>query len=428
MKKLIRRALGAVLSLAMMVGLLSGCSSYDPVKDVMGYKGSTVLFTVDGRNVTASDYFFWLAKGIDQYAPYFSAMGGEVNWDQDMGGQTMGDAMKEQAKSTAMLYNIVLAKAQAGGYNFTSEDKKAYEEDLAKAKEQVGGDEAYEKSLKSMCVNDDDFLEMSTVGVVYDHMMEGMCREGGEYAPTAEELTQYAADNDLLCAKHILLMTKDPATNADLTEEQKAEKKAKAEDLLGQLQAIKDPAELEAKFDELMKANSEDTGLEVKPDGYVFTAGDMVEEFEKGTRALKPGQISGVVESSFGYHIILRLDPAKSVALQDEWANGKMNELQSQWMEEAEVVTTEAYDTLSVGDFYEKLTAYRETLNAPEEAAGEEPGAPTEEGQPQAEPQKGGDAQAQKDGQTEGTEQAKTDAGDAQKDAGADAAEEKPAE
>lgn len=58
-----------------------------------------------------------------------------------------------------------------------------------------------------------------------------------------------------------------------------------------------------------MNANSEDTGLAANPDGYAFTTGEMVQEFEDATRALEPGQISGLVESSYGYHIILRLEP-----------------------------------------------------------------------------------------------------------------------
>ena len=37
-------------------------------------------------------------------------------------------------------------------------------------------------------------------------------------------------------------------------------------------------------------------------------------------------------------------------------------------MEEAEIVTTETYDNLNVGDFYEKLTTYRDALNGTEES------------------------------------------------------------
>lgn len=43
MKHLIRRGLGVALAVVMATGLLSSCGSdYDPVQDIMGYKGSTV--------------------------------------------------------------------------------------------------------------------------------------------------------------------------------------------------------------------------------------------------------------------------------------------------------------------------------------------------------------------------------------------------
>ena len=71
MKAIMRRGLAVALSAVLLTGVLSGCgSSYDPVKEVMGYPGSTVLFKVDGNDVTASDYFFWMAKNADYVNSY----------------------------------------------------------------------------------------------------------------------------------------------------------------------------------------------------------------------------------------------------------------------------------------------------------------------------------------------------------------------
>lgn len=402
MKKLIRRAVGAALSLAMLVGMLAGCgsSSYDPVKEIMGYDGSTVFFTVNGNKVTAMDYMFWMAKSADEIASYYTAMGaaqGEIDWSQPMGGsEPMGDYVKTQAKNMAVLYNVVEAKAKETGYAFSKEDKAEYEKTLEQSKAELGSEEAYTNWLKSMCVNDKAFLKLSTVGVLYSHMTDGMCREGGEYAPTAEELTQYATDKDLLCAKHILLSTKDTATGADLTDAQKAEKKTKAEALLKELQAITDAAQLEAKFDELMKANSEDPGLSTNADGYIFTTGEMVEAFETATKALEPGKLSGLVESDYGYHIILRLNPANSKAMQERWANEKMNSLLDEWVSKAEesFTTTEEYDNLTTEDFYTKLLAYRATLQPKEDAQKPEGETSTEPTEGTEEPAAGGDTPA----------------------------------
>ena len=101
-------------------------------------------------------------------------------------------------------------------------------------------------------------------------------------------------------ARHILLKTEGKSD---------AEKKAlmaKAEDLLKQLKNGAD-------FAELAKKNSEDGSKDQGGDLGWFTHGQMVPEFDSAAFALKPKELSGVVTSQFGYHIIqtMEKDPAK---------------------------------------------------------------------------------------------------------------------
>jgi len=101
-------------------------------------------------------------------------------------------------------------------------------------------------------------------------------------------------------ARHILLKT-EGKSDAD-----KKALKAKAEDLLKQLKGGAD-------FAELAKKNSDDGSKEQGGDLGWFTHGQMVAEFDSAAFALKPKELSGVVTSQFGYHIIqtLEKDPAK---------------------------------------------------------------------------------------------------------------------
>ncbi len=95
-------------------------------------------------------------------------------------------------------------------------------------------------------------------------------------------------------ASHILLKTegKDDATV-----------KARAEALLAQAKAPN------ADFAALAKANSEDEGSAVNGgDLNYFGKGQMVPEFEAAAFGLKPGQISDLVKTTFGYHIIKVVD------------------------------------------------------------------------------------------------------------------------
>jgi peptidyl-prolyl cis-trans isomerase D len=98
---------------------------------------------------------------------------------------------------------------------------------------------------------------------------------------------------DRVKVRHILLKTTDKPASED------PQIKAKAEDLLKQIKAG-------ANFAELAKKNSEDTGSAVNggelPDW--VTRGQTVPEFEQAAFSLNPGQTSGVIKTQYGYHIL----------------------------------------------------------------------------------------------------------------------------
>lgn len=92
--------------------------------------------------------------------------------------------------------------------------------------------------------------------------------------------------------RHILVKTEGKP------KDEAAKLKAKAEDVLKQLQHGAD-------FAELAKKNSDDPGSATKGGelGWIVR-GQTVPNFEKTAFSLKPGALSGVVETEYGYHII----------------------------------------------------------------------------------------------------------------------------
>ncbi len=95
-------------------------------------------------------------------------------------------------------------------------------------------------------------------------------------------------------ASHILI-----GFGPGATPEAKAQAKKKAEEILAEVK--KNPA----KFAELAKKNSQDPGSAEKGgDLGMFGRGAMVKAFEDAAYSMKPGQVSDLVQSEFGFHII----------------------------------------------------------------------------------------------------------------------------
>lgn len=165
--------------------------------------------------------------------------------------------------------------------------------------------------------------------------------------PTEDELKAYYEQNlarfktaERRRASHILVTVAKDAPSA-----QREAAKAKAEKLLQDVRA--NPA----KFAEIAKANSQDPGSAASGgDLGTFGRGAMVKPFEDAVYQLKQGEISNLVETDFGYHIILvtEVHAAETQALQavreevlDQVKNEKANKLFS---EQADVLTNTVFD------------------------------------------------------------------------------------
>jgi peptidyl-prolyl cis-trans isomerase C len=118
-------------------------------------------------------------------------------------------------------------------------------------------------------------------------------------------------------ASHILITpeTSDPNTDPNVA---KAKAKAKAEELLGQIKASG------ADFATLAKANSQCPTAASGGDLGFFPRGKMAPPFEKAAFELKVGQVSDVVETRYGYHIIRVTDRKEARVIKFEEARSEI--------------------------------------------------------------------------------------------------------
>lgn len=129
----------------------------------------------------------------------------------------------------------------------------------------------------------------------------------GKVTVSEDEMKTYYETNqdefmtpEAVRARHILIRADRTASEED---------KKKAEDILKRIKAGEDFAKLASDL-------SDDPGS--KPRGGdlgFFQRGRMVKPFEEAAFALKPGEVSGIVESPFGYHII-KVEEKKESALE----------------------------------------------------------------------------------------------------------------
>lgn len=283
------------------------------------------VMELGGKEITWGDYFYCLysqasriSNTLTQMAMYY---GSSASWDDPVseeGGETVADLAVSNSIEMLKQQVAIEQMAEDSGAALTPEEETELAEQVDALLKQAVGEDATEEEIdefiRSRYLTRERFDEINRLSALFTHIFNEKYGENGEKV-SDETAVKYLEDKDYLAANHILFMTIDPNTREALDESAIAEKKALAEKTLEELNAIEDEQERIAAFARLKAELCEDTGKEAYPDGYLFTPGTMVSEFEDAAKALDEYAISDIVESSYGYHIIMRLplDPDMAV-------------------------------------------------------------------------------------------------------------------
>ncbi len=342
----------------------------DIIQETAGISRDTVLLTVDGAQVTAEELLYWVASFADQYASW-----GMSDLSLDMGdGQTLGEYYLESAIQAATLYHVVENHAQELELGWSQDNQTAYEQDVAATKESVAQqagldpetetaavDTEYIRLLSYMGLTEDGFFQVNRPIYLYRNLLEGLYGTQGAEPPDAQRM----ADAGILHAKHILIRA-NPVTAEDgtVTDDGMAAALTEAQGLYDQLMASSDPAAL---FDTLMAEHTDDVdsygNVNGGAEGYTFGPGEMVDEFYNGAAALAEGAISAPIQSTYGYHIILRL-PTDNEAGYTKYAQVRLDQQVDQWLSGVQVERTEALESLDLPGFYTNLGTVRAAISA----------------------------------------------------------------
>ena len=365
---MLKRILAGGLAVVMACSLFTGCGSSgasssagaltsipeEAKKDVVSYltdgaiTSEETVMTVNGVEIPASAYFYQWAYFAGYLAYYYQGKDATDTFslDKEINGTTYKDYLLDNTRSSLLASAIAAQKGQEQKLKLSADAKKTIDNLAESADENTRL--YYATTLKGM-----EFLE--TCSDYNDQLKAALFRKGGEYEITKETLADY-----VMAAKHILLLT------TGKSDEEKAKIKKTIQGYLDKILADKDPA---SAFEQYMNEKSEDTGLATNPDGYTFLPGEMVPEFEDAVSSLKVGEIDPkIVESSYGYHLIMRIEPDMDAIddedLKEKYESETYQKVLDDWSKDAKVETTKALDDLDMTKVYDKLTQLQSVIQA----------------------------------------------------------------
>src|SRR6266567_3717254 len=212
---------------------------------------------------------------------------------------------KHDVVESQLLDRLVITKLLVN--RATDEDKKkartAADKFVAGTKQQAGSDESFQRQLGAMNFTAEQFDAQVLERAICEEVVDRELRSHVNI--TDEQLKKFYDENgeqferpETVRAAHILLSTRDALTGQELSEETKKEKRQQIGKLL-------ERAKNGEEFAALAREYSEDPGSKNAGGEYTFARGQFRNpEFENAAFALKTNEISGVITTAFGYHII----------------------------------------------------------------------------------------------------------------------------
>lgn len=254
--------------------LLSGCQQ----------KKEGVVAKVDDIEITQEEFDedFQVYKGL-----YEKQLGEDVLSQVGLDGRTFGDTLKENILEKLIMETLIGEDSKNLGIVISQEQLDEY---INEYKESMGGEENYIAFLESNNLSDGFFNNSMKKELLLSSHKEQII--SGMIIAETEAREYYENNINTLMeikANHILLGSEEDAI------------------------MILERLEEGEKFDDLAKTESLDSvsGIRGGDLGY-FPRGQMISEFEEAAFSLEIGEISDIVRTEVGYHIIQLVDKLDS--------------------------------------------------------------------------------------------------------------------
>lgn len=269
-----------VIFLTLVLLLLSGCGDGKDTKVVLttGFNKNEI-FRIENKSCTLPEIMVFLVNTQSQYESIY----GEEIWKTDLNGVTLEENIKETVLAQLARLKTMNLLAERNAVTLNEE-----EEQKAAAAAQEYFESLNEQEIEAMQVTEAEienlYLEYTLAKKVYEYIIKDINPEISD--DEARTIT----------VQHILLKTyvlDGTGKKIEYSESEKQKVYEKAEEIL------KLAKEEDSDFEKLIMDYSED-----EKSSYSFGKGEMEQAFEEAAFNLETGEISGIVETSYGYHII----------------------------------------------------------------------------------------------------------------------------
>ena len=206
-----RRLIAWIVCLGLTVPLLAGCGRQPEglFYELTGIDPAAVMLTVDGREVTAELYLYWVLGAADYLCasrPDLCGADGAPDWGAALEtGGTAGESVLSEALDNAKMYAVVESWAEAYGVTLGPDTEEAIDRELQSVTEQLGGQEALERYLASRGITAETNRRLSRLFYLYANMLAMTKEEGSPLYITDQVLYGYeGVTAETVLADHIL--------------------------------------------------------------------------------------------------------------------------------------------------------------------------------------------------------------------------------
>ena len=156
--------------------------------------------TVDGREIPAWRYLYWLAFTCDQIREKYKDSGLSLDWEAPVSGGTLADYAKDQALANTALYATVENWAVRYGCVLSEKEREALANTWEEQSAARGGEEAYLKELTALGLDRLRAEELTEVGMLYAKLYNLCLTEGSELSGLLDQADSLTVDRILISA------------------------------------------------------------------------------------------------------------------------------------------------------------------------------------------------------------------------------------